>query len=207
MLGQLPWNLSENAPHAAGIAIGELADIITVQLQDATLDQIHLAKIALLDIIGNRLRHTAHQQIFAPQPHRSFVQRIGQRDQTLERFANRFSKQLLPHGPAELLKIERPHVHFPFLGGDDDIRHIPLDGDQRTSFHIVIPAIRNQIFDELPRRRIPLHLVENNQRFTLVQSLAVIRRQQHEKCVKVITLVFEDVANVARQTCEIDENI
>ena len=36
MLGQLPWNLSENAPHAAGIAIGELADIITVQLQDAT---------------------------------------------------------------------------------------------------------------------------------------------------------------------------
>ena len=133
MLGQLPWNLSENAPHAAGIAIGELADIITVQLQDATLDQIHLAKIALLDIIGNRLRHTAHQQIFAPQPHRSFVQRIGQRDQTLERFANRFSKQLLPHGPAELLKIERPHVHFPFLGGDDDIRHIPLDGDQRPS--------------------------------------------------------------------------
>ena len=76
MLGQLPWNLSENAPHAAGIAIGELADIITVQLQDATLDQIHLAKIALLDIIGNRLRHTAHQQIFAPQPHRSFVLRI-----------------------------------------------------------------------------------------------------------------------------------
>ena len=60
MLGQLPWNLSENAPHAAGIAIGELADIITVQLQDATLDQIHLAKIALLDIIGNHLRHTAH---------------------------------------------------------------------------------------------------------------------------------------------------
>ena len=135
------------------------------------------------------------------------MQRIRQWDQTLERFADRFNKQLLPHGPAELFKIERPHIHFPLLGGDDDIRHVPLDGDQRTSFHIVIPAIRNQIFDEFPRRRIPLNLIENNQRFPLIQSRTVIRRQQHEKCVKVVTLVFEDVANVTRQTREIDENI
>ena len=95
-----------------------------------------------------------------------------------------------------------------FLGGNDDIAYVLLDGNERPGFNVIIPAIRHQILDSLPSTWKPLYLIEDQYRLTdrhipySCQCLQFLKELVH-----IIKIINEQVFN--RRTClaEIDYDV
>ena len=124
----------------------------------------------------------------------------------LEGVPDEVRQQLLAHCPAEFLEVQGIHLKLAFLGGNDDILYMSLDGDERPSLHEVVSSISDKVFDHLACLRIELYLVKHDERFTRVQWRPVVGGQKHEERIKVIALILEDGSHVARQTREVDDD-
>ena len=109
--------------------------------------------------------------------------------------------------PHELLEVHREHLEMPFLGRDDDVLDISVDGNQRPRLDVMVASVRDKILDQLPGFRTPLHLIKHDEAFSLVQNPSVGNHQQIEESVEVVGAVYNRINDALLGSVEVDENI
>ena len=110
-----------------------------------------------------RLRHASNQHVFAEKSFRFAMNSLRQRGIPLKGSTNNRSKLIFALRPKELFEVQRIQAKCSLLGRNDDALDVAPNGYERTSFEVVVPTVRNKLFDELPCRREALHLVEHDE--------------------------------------------
>ena len=182
--------------------------IVPVQCQNVPLFQIGLAKILpAFQERNNAHGHSAHQHILLEQEHGLIVERPLQRLPLFKAGLDIGHHGLFPQRPAEFLKVQGVHFHLPFLGGNHNVLHVFLDGNEGAGFHIVIAPIGNQILNGFSGFGKQLHFIEDNYTVPLMQLDTVLDRQQHEECVQVIQIQLEVFIYITGRFRKVDQNI
>ena len=186
---QLTGQGREHAADAQRVGTAELLDVAAVQRQDVALNLIHFSEILFGNICANHLRHASNQHVFTEKPFRFAMNSLGQRGIPLKGSTNNRSKLIFALRPKELFKVQRIQAKCSLLGRNDNALDVAPNGYERTSFEIVVPTVRNKLFDELPCRREALHLVEHDEGISTRQRNARECLQVHEKGIHVRAIV------------------
>lgn len=118
------------------------------------------------------------------------MEAVRQRGLAVELLPYERGERFFAHVPEELFEIEGSELDVLLFGGNDDALHVLPYGEERPSFDVVVAAIFDEVFDEVPRLREHLDLVEDDQRFAFVQIDVVVRRQVEEQGVEIGAIVL-----------------
>ena len=77
------------------------------------------------------------------------------------------------------------------LGGNYYVLAVLFEPNERTRFEIIVPAVCDKIFYELPRKRVLLHLVEDDERLALIQRYRIVEREFLEEQLQISRVVNE----------------
>ena len=182
-------------------------DIRPIKGQNIPFDAVYPVKIFAFSIFLHRLRHSTHNEILSEIVHCLTVHHLSHSFPGIELFTNNFHQGIIAHRPQKFFKIHRIHLDMSFFGRNNDVLDIFPDRHKRPCFQIIIPAIRNQIFDCRPRTGEHLHLVKNNKGFMFIQFDVVVSGQIHKQSIQIVQVIPEQIFDFIAYTIEVNQQI
>ena len=186
---------------------GEFGNVVAIKPEDTSLRAVDALHVLAFHVFRNRLGHTSHEEIFAPEHHAFAMEGLGKRLFAAIAYANCVCEGLFSHRPKVFLEIEGIEADAFFLGGYYDVGDIFLDGDERSRFHVVVASVGNEVLDELARRGKSLNFVEHNEGLAPVKLNSAVGAEVHKEAVEVVSLVEEDLLEVGACLGEVDKRV
>ena len=130
MLLELGRNFIKDTLYLHLIAGGVFHDVCPVKGQNIAFDTVYPVKVLAFHILLHRLRHSTHDKILPEIVHCLSVHYLPHGLVGFKPLADNVHQGIIAHRPQKFLKIHRVHLDMPFLGWDDDIFDIFLDGHE-----------------------------------------------------------------------------
>ena len=184
-----------------------LADVGSVEVEDAALDTIDIGKALCLYVLSDCLWHAAYDHILPEVVHRLSVHYLTERSLCLEAVADKGHQHLISHSPQKLLEVYRMKLYLLLLRWDDDVSNVALDRHERARLDVVVPPIRYQVLDGGSGAGIKLYLVKDDERLPLVKGGLCVVAQVEEEHIQVIQILIKESLDLVRYPIEVNQDV